>query len=152
MADCAIFVLWDSKRRLALMEDRPDLKPGSEHYWVFPGGKVEHGESPEYTMEREMWEEVGLSPRRWCPLPGEMRSRPIPGTKSDRAGPDGWRTHAYVVTDWFGDPPARTLDGDAPLEWRDPTELAGPGDGHTCNAEIASALLDYDASSGRGGR
>jgi 8-oxo-dGTP pyrophosphatase MutT (NUDIX family) len=140
--DCAIFVLWDAARRLALMEDRPDLKPGSDHYWVFPGGKVEDGERPADAMRREMAEEIGCLPGRWVWLPGEMRSRPIPGTRSFRAGHEGWRTHAFLVLEWAGlFLPERTLDHGAPLAWRDITDLAGPGDGFTCNAEIASAVL-----------
>jgi 8-oxo-dGTP pyrophosphatase MutT (NUDIX family) len=140
MADCAIFVLWIAPLGLALMEDRPDLKLGSVHYWVFPGGKVEDGERPEDAMRREMREECGVVPLRWRLLPGEMRSRPIPGTRSFRAGPEGWRAHAFVVTEWRGVLPGRTLDDDAPLAWRDVRPLAGPGDGYTCNAEIAAAL------------
>ncbi|GIP35457.1 NUDIX domain-containing protein [Paenibacillus sp. J2TS4] len=35
----------------------------SEHYWCFPGGGVEAGESPEQAVERELMEETGLSIR-----------------------------------------------------------------------------------------
>ena len=29
-------------------------------YWEFPGGKIEEGEKPEDSLQREMWEEFGV--------------------------------------------------------------------------------------------
>ncbi len=33
-----------------------------EHAWQFPQGGINHGESPEQAMYRELWEELGLRP------------------------------------------------------------------------------------------
>jgi putative (di)nucleoside polyphosphate hydrolase len=33
-----------------------------EHSWQFPQGGIDHGESPEQAMFRELWEETGLKP------------------------------------------------------------------------------------------
>lgn len=142
MADCSIFVL-TKYGGYALMEDRPDLKPGSKHYWVFPGGKVEPNETPEAAMIREAWEEVGIIPTIFELLVGDMHSQPIPGTKSFRSGSEGWKTRAYLVQLWQGlSIPRKSLDTGAPLAWIavEPIARAEP-DGYTCNVEIARGIM-----------
>jgi mutator protein MutT len=37
-----------------------ERKRNEEHFWVFPGGKVEDGETPEQTAVREIQEETSL--------------------------------------------------------------------------------------------
>lgn len=54
--EVAAGILWRGDRFLAAC--RP---PGSvqEGFWEFPGGKIEHGESPAEAMARELTEELG---------------------------------------------------------------------------------------------
>lgn len=42
-----------------LLASRPEGKPYA-HYWEFPGGKVEVGESVEHALRRELHEELGI--------------------------------------------------------------------------------------------
>lgn len=42
-----------------LLTRRPEGKPYAG-YWEFPGGKIEHGESREYALDRELMEELGI--------------------------------------------------------------------------------------------
>ena len=37
-----------------------ELEVGRKKVWDLPGGKVEHGEEPMQTLQREVWEEAGL--------------------------------------------------------------------------------------------
>ena len=52
-----------SCRAVIIREDKILLmhrRKNGHEYWVFPGGHVESGESPEQAMIREVWEETNL--------------------------------------------------------------------------------------------
>lgn len=51
-------LLIDSDGRI-LIAQRPEGKPMAG-LWEFPGGKVQQGETPEYTLVRELHEELGI--------------------------------------------------------------------------------------------
>lgn len=150
MADCAIFILWDELRGMALMEDRPDLNPetkaGLENYWVYPGGKVEEGETAEQAMLRECGEEAGILPLEYQLLSdGEnLRSYPRPGTRQFAKSHEGWRAIPFVITKWSGDVPLATLDENkANLVWINPLYVAKePTNEYTCNVQIARLLME----------
>jgi len=60
----AAAALADSKGRV-LLAQRPEGKPMAG-LWEFPGGKVEKGENPEFTIMRELKEELGIETRECC--------------------------------------------------------------------------------------
>ena len=69
VAACALI---DADGRI-LMSQRP---AGKAHagLWEFPGGKVEPGETPERTITRELYEELGVEPCERCLQPFSFAS------------------------------------------------------------------------------
>lgn len=57
---CVGGLAYDADGRLLLI--RRGNEPG-RGLWSIPGGRVEEGESDEQALEREMWEETGLTVR-----------------------------------------------------------------------------------------
>lgn len=78
--------------------------------WFLPGGKIELGESPEQTLEREVREELGVT---------ILTSRPLPIVEGSRvpAGERGIFLMRPFVIGVAGNIPSSTLDGDVELRW-----------------------------------
>jgi 8-oxo-dGTP diphosphatase len=72
--------------------------------WEFPGGKVEVGESVEFALKRELYEELGITPKTMQPLIQIHHSYPDKSVLLD----------VLKVTSFDGDPVGR--EGQ-PLEW-----------------------------------
>lgn len=140
MADCAIFILCNGNE--ALMENRPDLGPGCDPYWVYPGGKVNPGETPEQAMFRECFEEAGVRALSCVKLTDdELWSSPNQHSNPD--DPRGWRVFAYVVEEWDGCVPVRSHDKrHAAYAWIDPAEISHEDDGYTCVGALACRLYE----------
>ncbi len=64
VAACALL---DQDGRI-LLAQRPEGKSLAA-LWEFPGGKVEHGETPEETLVRELDEELGIKTKVACLAP-----------------------------------------------------------------------------------
>ena len=64
VAACALI---DADKRV-LIARRPEGKPMAG-LWEFPGGKVEEGETPEDTVIRELYEELGVRVTNPCLAP-----------------------------------------------------------------------------------
>ncbi|KJF69066.1 MULTISPECIES: 8-oxo-dGTP diphosphatase MutT [Rhizobium] len=64
VAACALL---DQDGRI-LLAQRPEGK-SLAGLWEFPGGKVEHGETPEETLVRELEEELGIKTKVACLAP-----------------------------------------------------------------------------------
>ncbi|TCD13714.1 (deoxy)nucleoside triphosphate pyrophosphohydrolase [Oricola cellulosilytica] len=64
VAACALL---DADNRI-LLAQRPDGK-AMAGLWEFPGGKMEHGETPEHALVRELREELGIRTEIACLSP-----------------------------------------------------------------------------------
>ena len=105
----AFGVLVDSDR--ALLAHR---HPGRRIYpnvWDLPGGHIEDGESPEETLRRELFEELGST--SW----GGRLTTPVVV--------QGAETHVFVVTAWEGEPTNLAPDEHDDMGWFTADEVAG---------------------------
>ena len=81
--------------------------------WEFPGGKVEHGETHQAALVRELREELAIEARigrRITSLSAHYWSRPA------------FRLYFYHVTDFEGEPVNRAFEQ---IAWVEPQALAG---------------------------
>ena len=85
--------------------DRHSLK------WEFPGGKVEHGETPQEALIRELWEELQIKAN----IGGEL-------ARYQHEYPSGSRVHLlfFVVSDFAGEPVAKVFEQ---ISWVAPARL-----------------------------
>lgn len=129
MKACALCILMRPDG-FALMERRRDFNS-----WVYPGGRIEDDESPEQAMVRECREEINVRPLRWSAL-------------DIIAGVNEWDVYPFVVTEWHGQPPDRTLGKQsALLHWVQPWVVVKNADGpeYTFGAvqAVACALVEF---------
>ncbi len=106
----AAAALIDSNERV-LIAKRPEGK-SMAGLWEFPGGKVEIGETPEFSLMRELEEELGIETRECC------------------FSPIGFTSHSYdsfhllmplfVCRVWNGEPEALEHKE---LKWVNPQDL-----------------------------
>ncbi len=100
-----------NKENRVLIARRPEGK-SMAGLWEFPGGKVEAGETPEFSLMRELDEELGIETRECC------------------FSPIGFTSHSYesfhllmplfVCRVWKGEPKALEH---AELKWVKPQDL-----------------------------
>lgn len=95
--------------RVLLVHRHPDRRAYPD-CWDLAGGHVEAGESPRRAVARECWEELGVVVRD---------PRPIPLANSDPA----LDIHAFVVTQWDGEPSNTAPDEHDDLRWFTASEL-----------------------------
>lgn len=92
IVDVAAAVLLRNEGREFLLAQRPE---GKEYggYWEFPGGKLEAGETSWQALERELQEELGITPQKATPWITREFIYPHAHV----------RLHFWRVTDWQGE-------------------------------------------------
>ena len=95
-----------------LIARRPEGK-AMAGLWEFPGGKIEHGETPEVALMRELHEELGIETWASCLAPLSFASHAYPGFHL--------LMPLFVCRKWRGAPEPREH---AALKWVGPRDLA----------------------------
>jgi len=101
-----------------LLARRPEGKPLAG-MWEFPGGKVEHGETPEAALVRELAEELGIDITESCLAPLTFASHIY---DDGEAGPGAFHLlmPLYVCRVWKGR--VQPLEGQT-LKWVRPPDM-----------------------------
>ena len=97
---------------LVLMVHRHPCRQWYPDCWDLVGGHVEDRESPREAVIRECFEELGVHVHH--PVPIAMTSTDLT-----------LEVHAFLVTEWDGEPVNSAPDEHDDLRWFSPRELAG---------------------------
>jgi 8-oxo-dGTP diphosphatase len=97
------------KEGMILLGQRSGQRSFYPQVWDVFGGHVEPGEAREQALQRELAEELGITPIRWEYLLTAVEPEP------ERDGPG--RYYFYRVTAWEGDPQNRQPLEHAQIRW-----------------------------------
>lgn len=99
-------ILIDKAGHVLIAERQPPrIMP---HYWEFPGGKLEAGETPEQALTRELQEEIGITATEFTPLTF------ISETRDADTSPYHVVVYVFTCRSWHGTPTGKEQQ---PLAW-----------------------------------
>lgn len=78
--------------------------------WDLVGGHIEPGETPEQAVRRECYEEIGVVVRALRPMAITLST-------------PGIEPHAFVITEWDGEPTNAAIEEHDELAWFTPAQL-----------------------------